>query len=102
MHVDKLRATLRLCSKTMPTRLIPDGASTIPQTRRADVPLGFQLGGYVAREVAGLAPDAVEALVLIATSSRAHTPDRAQRKAAAAAMANRSVQGNEGVLCALT
>jgi pimeloyl-ACP methyl ester carboxylesterase len=35
------------------------------------VPIGFSLGGYVAREAASLAPDAVSALVIVATSARA-------------------------------
>ncbi|MDE4176703.1 alpha/beta hydrolase [Phaeobacter sp. PT47_59] len=46
--------------------------------------VGFSMGGYVAREMARLAPDRVERLVLIATSCRADTPDRGRAKAAAA------------------
>ncbi|MCJ2122728.1 alpha/beta fold hydrolase [Methylobacterium sp. J-077] len=45
--------------------------------------VGFSMGGYVAREIARLAPDRVQALVLIATSARADTPAQARRKAAA-------------------
>ncbi|EIZ83821.1 alpha/beta hydrolase fold protein [Methylobacterium sp. GXF4] len=45
--------------------------------------LGFSMGGYVAREIARLAPERVRALVLIATSARADTPAQARRKAAA-------------------
>jgi len=40
--------------------------------------IGFSLGGYVAREVARLAPEVVSALVLVATSSRADTPEQAK------------------------
>lgn len=36
--------------------------------------VGFSMGGYVAREIARLAPERVRALVLIATSTRADTP----------------------------
>lgn len=45
--------------------------------------LGFSMGGYVAREVARIAPDRVKALILIATSARADTPEQARRKLAA-------------------
>ncbi|MEY9178866.1 pimeloyl-ACP methyl ester carboxylesterase [Bradyrhizobium sp. USDA 326] len=48
--------------------------------------IGFSLGGYVAREIARLAPDKVDALVLVATSSRADTTDQARRKALAASL----------------
>ena len=44
---------------------------------------GFSMGGYVAREIARIAPDRVKALVLIATSARADTPEQARRKLAA-------------------
>jgi pimeloyl-ACP methyl ester carboxylesterase len=36
--------------------------------------VGFSMGGYVAREMARLAPERVRALVLVATSTRADTP----------------------------
>ena len=45
----------------------------------------FSMGGYVAREVAR-----VQALVLVATSARADTPEQAHRKAAAIANLSRS------------
>jgi pimeloyl-ACP methyl ester carboxylesterase len=45
--------------------------------------VGFSMGGYVAREMARLAPDRVTALVLVATSGRADTPSHARRKGAA-------------------
>lgn len=49
--------------------------------------LGFSLGGYVARELARLLPDRVVALVLVATSGRPDTPERARTKANAALLA---------------
>jgi len=55
--------------------------------------IGFSFGGYVAREVARSAPDAVEALILVATSARADTPEQAQRKLAAAALATHPFKG---------
>jgi pimeloyl-ACP methyl ester carboxylesterase len=42
--------------------------------------VGFSMGGYVAREMARLAPQRVQALVLVATSARGDTPDQARRK----------------------
>jgi pimeloyl-ACP methyl ester carboxylesterase len=45
--------------------------------------IGFSMGGYVAREIARIAPDRVEALVLIATSARADTHAQVIRKARA-------------------
>ena len=51
--------------------------------------IGFSMGGYVAREVVRTAPARVAALVLIATSARGDTPDRARRKAVAAVQAAR-------------
>ncbi|WP_244513959.1 alpha/beta fold hydrolase [Methylobacterium sp. UNC378MF] len=47
--------------------------------------IGFSMGGYVARAVARLVPERVQALVLVATSSRADTQAQARRKAAAIA-----------------
>ena len=42
--------------------------------------IGFSMGGYVAREIARLAPGRVRALVLIATSTRADTPSLRQSR----------------------
>ena len=42
--------------------------------------VGFSMGGYVAREIARLAPGRVRALVLIATSTRADTPSLRQSR----------------------
>lgn len=47
--------------------------------------IGFSMGGYVARDMARLAPEygkQVEALVLVATSTRPDTPSMRQRKGA--------------------
>jgi pimeloyl-ACP methyl ester carboxylesterase len=44
--------------------------------------VGFSMGGYVARDIARLAPERVRALVLIATSTRPDTPAVRQRKGA--------------------
>ncbi|MGA0593450.1 alpha/beta fold hydrolase [Enterovirga sp. CN4-39] len=46
--------------------------------------IGFSMGGYVAREMVRIAPERIVALVLIATSARADTPEQARRKIAAA------------------
>lgn len=45
--------------------------------------IGFSMGGYVVREMARIAPERVQALVLVATSARADTPEQSQRKMAA-------------------
>jgi pimeloyl-ACP methyl ester carboxylesterase len=69
-----------------------DGSITAMALRAlADAPtsfilIGFSMGGYVAREMARIAPDRVQALVLIATSARGETALQAKRKAATAAM----------------
>jgi len=44
--------------------------------------VGFSMGGYVARDIARLAPERVQALVLIATSTRPDSPALRQRKGA--------------------
>lgn len=44
--------------------------------------IGFSMGGYVARDMARLAPERVRALVLVATSTRPDTPALRQRKGA--------------------
>jgi pimeloyl-ACP methyl ester carboxylesterase len=74
---------------------------SIPQMARrviAKVPerfvlIGFSLGGYVAREIARLVPQKVNALVLVATSSRGDTADQARRKTSAAGLAAHSFKG---------
>ncbi|MDQ2820332.1 MAG: alpha/beta hydrolase [Pseudomonadota bacterium] len=46
--------------------------------------LGFSMGGYVAREMAYLAPDRVQALILVATSARPDQPALVQQRITAA------------------
>ena len=47
---------------------------------------GFSMGGYVAQEIARIAPERIERLALIDTAIRADTPERAaQRRAVNAA-----------------
>jgi len=46
--------------------------------------LGFSMGGYVAREIVRLAPERVQALALVATSSRADLPLQSEQRARAA------------------
>lgn len=45
--------------------------------------LGFSMGGYVAREIARIAPARVTALVLVATSSRPDRPELVRQRVAA-------------------
>lgn len=45
---------------------------------------GFSMGGYVAREIARLAPERVASLALISTSSRPDTPQQREQRAKAA------------------
>ena len=42
--------------------------------------IGFSMGGYVARELARVAPERVSGLVLVATSARADTAEQTRRK----------------------
>jgi pimeloyl-ACP methyl ester carboxylesterase len=46
--------------------------------------LGFSMGGYIAREIARLAPERAQSLVLIATSSRPDTATQREQRAKAA------------------
>lgn len=56
--------------------------------------LGFSMGGYVAREIARIAPGRVRSLILVATSSRADTPLQiSQRQTAAKAKPLGSFRG---------
>lgn len=43
--------------------------------------VGFSMGGFVAREIALMAPERVERLALLNTSARGDSPERAERKA---------------------
>lgn len=44
------------------------------------VPVGFSLGGFVAQEMAALAPERLSGLVLVATNARADAPGGAQAR----------------------
>jgi pimeloyl-ACP methyl ester carboxylesterase len=46
--------------------------------------LGFSMGGYVAREIVRIAPDRVQSLALVATSSRADLPLQVEQRGKAA------------------
>lgn len=46
--------------------------------------LGFSMGGYVAREIVRLAPERVQSLALVATSSRADSPLQVEQRSKAA------------------
>ncbi|KQZ44288.1 alpha/beta fold hydrolase [Duganella sp. Root1480D1] len=46
--------------------------------------LGFSMGGYVAREIVRIAPQRVQALALVATSSRADLPLQVEQRSKAA------------------
>ena len=77
---------------------LDDSIEAMARRAVADAPqsfvlVGFSMGGYVAREIARSAPERVRALVLIATSSRADTPEQARRKAAAAKMLQQPFKG---------
>jgi pimeloyl-ACP methyl ester carboxylesterase len=49
--------------------------------------LGFSMGGYVAREMARIAPERVTALALVATSARPDQPELVRQRVAAARQA---------------
>ena len=55
--------------------------------------IGFSMGGYLAREIARQAPDRVTHLVLMATSARADTPERAAQKQIALRLAKGGFRG---------
>ena len=63
---------------------VPDGVFDV---------IGFSMGGYVAREIARIAPDRVQQLVLMATSSRGDTALQARRKADAVLAAPQTFAG---------
>jgi len=52
--------------------------------------IGFSMGGYVAREIARQEPERVEALILIATSTRGDGPERTLQKDDLARLSQRS------------
>jgi pimeloyl-ACP methyl ester carboxylesterase len=76
-----------MATKSLWDDVITDFEKVDPITQRAmiDAPeifalVEFSMGGYIAREIARIAPGRVKALVLIATSARADTPGQIVRK----------------------
>ena len=57
------------------------------------VAVGFSRGGYVARELARIAPERVTALILIATSARGDTEDLIRQRRSALKAAPRAFKG---------
>ena len=57
------------------------------------VAVGFSMGGYVARELARIAPERVTALILIATSARGDTEDLIRQRRSALKAAPRAFKG---------
>ena len=75
---------------------------TLEQAPEAFLAIGFSMGGYVAREIARMAPGRIRGLVLVATSARPDGPGQARRKVAAAEGAGRFAGLSRGaVLSAL-
>ena len=57
------------------------------------VAVGFSMGGYVARELARIAPERVTALILIATSARGDTEELIRQRRSALKAAPRAFKG---------
>ncbi|WP_292083806.1 MULTISPECIES: alpha/beta fold hydrolase [unclassified Brevundimonas] len=57
------------------------------------VAVGFSMGGYVARELARIAPDRVTALILIATSARGDTEELVRQRRSALKAAPKAFKG---------
>ena len=57
------------------------------------VAIGFSMGGYVARELARIAPERVTALILIATSARGDTEELIRQRRSALKAAPRAFKG---------
>ena len=57
------------------------------------VAVGFSMGGYVARELVRIAPERVEALILIATSARGDTEELIRQRRSALKAAPRAFKG---------
>lgn len=66
-----------------PFATLPEmAASVLAQAEPTFALAGFSMGGYVAQEIARIAPERIERLALLDTSIRVDTPERAaQRKA---------------------
>jgi len=57
------------------------------------VAVGFSMGGYVARELVRIAPERVEALILIATSARGDTEELIRQRRSALKAAPKAFKG---------
>lgn len=57
------------------------------------IAVGFSMGGYVARELARIAPERVSALILIATSARGDTEDLIRQRRSALKAAPKAFKG---------
>lgn len=63
--------------------------------------IGFSMGGYVAREIVRMAPERVNRLILIATSSRGDTALQAQRQLPAEAVTSFAGVGRKSIMRSL-
>ena len=68
-------------------------AATLGDAPASFVAVGFSMGGYVARELARIAPDRVKALILIATSARGDTEELTRQRRSALKAAPRAFRG---------
>ncbi|UPG88099.1 alpha/beta hydrolase [Luteibacter aegosomaticola] len=59
--------------------------------------VGFSLGGFVARQVAGMAPDRVRGLALVASSARDDAPERLEAKRVALRSLNSTTFNGLGI-----
>lgn len=72
--------------ETMAAALLRDAPDTF-------IAVGFSMGGYVARELARIAPERVSALILIATSARGDTEELIRQRRSALKAAPRAFKG---------
>ena len=68
-------------------------AAILAEAPATFVALGFSMGGYVARELALIAPERVTALILIATSARGDTEELIRQRRSALKAAPRAIKG---------
>ena len=72
--------------ETMAAALLSDAPDTF-------IAVGFSMGGYVARELARIAPERVSALILIATSARGDTEELIRQRRSALKAAPKAFKG---------
>ena len=68
-------------------------AAILAEAPETFVAVGFSMGGYVARELARIAPERVSALILIATSARGDTEELIRQRRSALKAAPRAFKG---------